>query len=350
MRCVVIGAGYAGTGQALAMQHCGVEVVCICARNSTHLSAKAQELKIKNWSTDWRQAVTDHRPDIVCLATSASLREEVVELCASLGIHVYCDKPLATTALAAEKLTKIAQNIKTAYAATRRYDPTVLHLASLIQSGDFGEVRKAEYRLSACLAAPIPFFWALRLDQGGGILNNHFPHVLSILERVFDGKTSRAAGRANFEIREAPEITSIHDYRQVNQLIDELESGGHKSAPMKSCDADTSYRATLTIETRQGEIEVDVTSSPTVPPDEQGLTIFGSKGTLFARGSNSFEIDGHPTPKEFDLPIVDGSLADRYAALARDFIKDIEGQPFEPYLTFDDGCRFQQLIEAIRGF
>lgn len=331
------------------MQHCEVEVVCLSARNSTHLAAKAKEIGIKSWSTDWRQAVIDHRPDIVCLATSASLRQEVVELCASLGIHVFCDKPLATTAADAERLKTISQDIKTAYAATRRYDPSVRHLASLVQSGEIGEVQNVHYNLSACLAPPIPFFWALRLDQGGGILNNHFPHVLSILEKVFDGKTQFAKGKASFEIPEAPEITEIHDYRQVNQLIEELEMGQHKDAPMKPCDVDTSYEATVTIESKLGKIDVEIISSPAIDSGNQGLTIIGSKGTLIAQGSNSFDIEGHPKTSQFDLPRFDGSLADRYAALARDFIKDIEGQPFEPYLTFDDGCRFQHLIESIRG-
>jgi hypothetical protein len=38
----------------------------------------------------------------------------------------------------------------------------------------------------------------------------------------------------------------------------------------------------------------------------------------------------------------------RWAALARDFVADICGEPHEPYLTFEDGYRYQVMIEAIR--
>jgi hypothetical protein len=38
-----------------------------------------------------------------------------------------------------------------------------------------------------------------------------------------------------------------------------------------------------------------------------------------------------------------------WATLARDFVADVRGQDHQPYLTFADGWRYQEAIEAIRS-
>ena len=48
------------------------------------------------------------------------------------------------------------------------------------------------------------------------------------------------------------------------------------------------------------------------------------------------------------LPKVGDDIQNKWAALAREFVADIEGRPHEPYLTFYDGWRYQVAIEAIR--
>jgi hypothetical protein len=48
-------------------------------------------------------------------------------------------------------------------------------------------------------------------------------------------------------------------------------------------------------------------------------------------------------PPPGNLPV------DTWAALARDFRADIRGEAPQPYLTFYDGWRYQEAIDALRA-
>ena len=52
LRAVVIGAGWAGEGHTVALQHCGVEVVSVCARNEEVVRAVAERLGVADASID----------------------------------------------------------------------------------------------------------------------------------------------------------------------------------------------------------------------------------------------------------------------------------------------------------
>src|SRR5437764_5048583 len=92
LRAIVVGAGFAGEGHTLALRHVGVDVVAICARQPAVVQAVADRLAVPEVSIDWRHTLETVKPDIVALATPASLRGEVVEAATALGCHLFCDK------------------------------------------------------------------------------------------------------------------------------------------------------------------------------------------------------------------------------------------------------------------
>ncbi len=355
LRAIVIGAGFAGEGHTRALQHCGVDVVALCGREPEIVRARAAALGVPLASTDWRVTLEQVRPDIVAIATPAALRREVIEVAVALGCHLFCDKPLATTASEAEALCQLveAAGVKHAFAATRRYEPSVVWLAELVARGVIGRITQATYHVSAHLAPPLPWSWALSLDQGGGLLNGHFPHLLSILERVLNGTLSRATGQAKFGIERAPIIPSIHDFRDWSTRADALTSEELERAEWRMCDADTSYSAHLHFATPTGMVPVTLISGPEVKMAQ--LCLFGEHGTLIAQGETAFRILHNvqelPVPERLiaALPKLGEGCEDRWAALAREFVADICGEPHAPYLTFRDGQRYQRAIEAIRS-
>src|SRR5439155_18062123 len=79
LRAVVIGAGWAGEGHTVALQHAGVAVEALCARDAGAVGVMAERLRVPHASTNWRTTLHDLRPDIVGLATPAALRAPVVE-------------------------------------------------------------------------------------------------------------------------------------------------------------------------------------------------------------------------------------------------------------------------------
>ncbi len=363
LRAVVIGAGWAGEGHTRALQFCGVDVVGICARDKPIVADVAQRLGIPHAYDDWRRALDELRPDIVALATPAELRTEPIEVAAARGVHVYCDKPLSTTAGEARRIYETVKDagIKHAYAATLCYDPAVTYLRELIAEGSVGQLRGVD------MVYWMPWFNPLatwtRYDSlalGGGTLNGAHTHALAILERFTRGKVVAAVGHARVARTRAPYAGPQHDSRALPNLSAEQAA----QMEWRGCDSDRSYTAlhmfALPDGTRVPVFTAFHTDAPQVGP-VHGWFIYGDKGTLVAKDEGVIKLavyrqEGNelvpmPTPQRLvdAVPQLSDHVMSRWAALARDFVADICGEPHEPYLTFEDGCRYQVMIDAIRS-
>lgn len=180
LRALVHGSGFAGQGHALALRDAGVEIVGMDSRSLEVVNRVAADLNIPYAGTDWQQALTDLQPDIVAIGTPGGAHFEPIMAALAQGCHLFCDKPLAETAVSAKKLYQAAQKagVKTAYAASYRYMPHVLHAKELVAQGAIGDPLEVECISHFNLNPLIPFGWSHRLDQGSGRLNNNFPHML----------------------------------------------------------------------------------------------------------------------------------------------------------------------------
>jgi predicted dehydrogenase len=195
LTAVVIGAGWAGEGHTIALQQCGVEVVGICSRTEDAVRAAAERLGVPHPSTDWRASLTTLKPDIVAIATPANLRIEVVELAASLGSHILCDKPLAAHADEAERMTHIVEEagVKHGFAATQRYDPSVAWAAELIASGAIGELRAVDHVVGRLMTDLTPWSWLTFWRRAAALNTAH----ASLHARTDGGRAYRRWPRVN---------------------------------------------------------------------------------------------------------------------------------------------------------
>lgn len=363
LQAVVIGAGWAGEGHTRALQSCGVEVVAICARQVAVVQAAARRLGVTDASVDWRRTLERSRPDIVALATPATLRREVVENAAALGCHLLSEKPLAVDADEAERLYRLVEQagVKHAYAATHRYDPSVAWLTELLRADTIGPIRQVTCTVQARHTLPLtPWTWADSLALGGGTLNNAFPHLLGILATLTGGELTRAVGEARVLRTRAPLVPGLHDFRERSDRMPRAEAA--ESLQWRACDADRAFSALLEFQTQGATVPVAVVMNQgAVAPDaDNGLRLYGDGGTLVAAGVYSFRVSHFrpgeparalPVPPRLlnDLPQVGDEFQNKWCALARDFVADIRGEAHRPYLTFRDGWRYQVAIDAIRS-
>jgi predicted dehydrogenase len=365
LRAVVIGAGFAGEGHTLALRHAGVQVVAICARQPQVVQTVADRLAIPQASTDWRRVLETVKPDIVALATPASLRCEVIELAAALGCHLFCDKPLATTAEEAGRLYRLVERagVKHAYAATQRYDPSIVWLGELVRDGAIGSLCAIDFAVRLGWPPLAPWGWWDSLAAGGGVLNNWFTHVLGMLTTITGGELQRVVGQARPGRRRAPLVPDIHDFRLVFTGEQTPTPDEAARLPWRACDADGAFSALLATGSVAGEVPVTVVAGPrTVAPwAPNGWRLSGEEGVLLAEGFTSFAVsrlrgaDDDPEPLPVpqrlldELPAVGDDATNKWAALAGDFVADVCGQAHRPYLTFRDGWRYQEAIDAIRA-
>jgi len=363
LRAVVIGAGWAGEGHTLGLRFCGVDVVGLCARDEAVVQAVAQRLGIPHAHTDWRRALDEQRPDIVALATPALLRTEPIEVAAARGIHIYCDKPLAATADEARRILRMVEEagVKHAFAATHRYDPAVAYIGELVAAGAIGQLRGVDAIWQVPWSNPLaPWKWNDSLALGGGLLNGGHTHVLGILERMTGGKAATAVGQARVDRSRAPYAGAQHDGRAGLNTPNAEQA---EQMEWRTCDSDNAYTAlhlfTLTNGARVPVYAaIDLGAAQANPLN--GWYVYGDKGTLVAKDRSVFmlevfrqqgdELTPLPTPQRLVdvVPQLSDHVMSRWAALARDFVADICGEPHEPYLTFEDGYRYQVMIDAIR--
>ena len=350
LRAIVIGAGFAGEGHTVALRHAGVDVIAICARQPDVVRAVADRLHIPEASVNWERTLCDRRPDIVALGTPDTLRRPVIETAAKLGCHVYADKPLGVTAADAGDYCAVMERtgLKTAYASTHRYDPSVAWLAELIQQGTIGDLLEIEGTFRRHTAPLTPFGWYDRLESGGGLLNNAFPHWLGILTSLTGWQIARAMGESRVLRHTAPVVPDIHDFRERGKRAPTADDAQHLE--WRACDADNAFSALLRYRNSQREVQVtvSVTGSRATWPGN-GWRLHGSEGTLIAEGQYSYTVsrvrpgeaerEVLPTPQRLidQLPMPGDEFQNKWAALAIDVVADVEGRPHRPYLTFRVG-------------
>ena len=367
LRDVIIGAGWAGEGHTKALRYAGAEVVAICARQSVVVQQVADRLSVAQASTDWRQTLETVCPDIVALATPAVLRSEVVEMAADLGCHLLVEKPLATTASQARHIYQRVRTVgvKHAYAATHCYNPAYVRLKELIQQGMIGQLQEIVVTMGRRHSTPaiMPWSWMLSLEEGGGILNNAGPHLLGILETISGGQLARVMGECRVLISQAPVVDGLHDHRDWRQQEGKFNRQNTAALEWRTTDADNAFSALMQLQTNEGEIQTTIVYGWGQPMAGQnnGMYFYGQQGTLsvdrmfYGQGISFQAADGEqievlPLPQRLkdQVPAVGDFIQNRWCALARDFVADIQEKASCNYLTFRDGWRYQVAIEAIR--
>ena len=373
LRAVVVGAGWSAEGHTKAFQHYGVEVLAICARKPEVVQKVANGLGVPEASTDWRESLLKHRPDIVALTTPAVLRTEVIELAVKLGCHIISEKPLAVTAVEAEYIYNLIKGtgLKHGFAATHLYDPSVAYVRELLtQQHLIGELTAIDIGYSRRISSGTssktvkPWNWMSSLAHGGGALNNGLTHRLGMLERMTGMKVVSAVGEAKTAIRQAPVVPEIRDFREWRRR--EITPEEASKLEWRVCDAEWDYSAFFKLAPsdtagRENTILVTMRTNPGVPTRAPtgGWYFYGTRGTLVGRGGHILSpITKHVAETSEELPVpqtladalprIGDDIQNKWVALVRDFLADIADRPHDPYLTFRDGWRYQIAIDAIR--
>ncbi len=363
VRVLVHGTGFAGRGHAEAFQSVGVEVVGIVGRTDSVVRAVAAELNIAYAGTDWQQALIDCRPDVVSIATPGGAHEDAIRQAIEFGCHVFCDKPLTVSGDTAQALHNLAteRGVKTAYAASFRYMPDVMHAKRLVEAGAIGEPLEVECLSHFNLERSIPFGWSHRKEDGGGRLNNNFTHVLSIVTSIVGENIVSIMGEVRDDLGRAPIVHGIHNFNERRSFIP--KDLNDPSLQWGESNVEWSYTVMAQIESPLAKAPVSVLfKHGGLHPrfNEDHVVIYGSLGAIYIKGhyaSGPLYLHGSdkqwtalPVPADIlaNVPEAQGETEKNWRYLIRAFVKDIQGEPVAAYPTFKEGSQYQQLIDLIR--
>ncbi len=326
----------------------------------------AKEMGIPVASTDWKATLAELRPDIVAVGTPGGTHLEMVGEALKLKCHVFLDKPQATTAAEAKQLylQASAAGVKTAYAASYRYQPAVLLVRELLAAGTIGDFYEVECVSHYHWPKLTSFSWAHRLDTGGGRLNNNFVHKLAIVLNVTGGTVLAAMGDARNDLRQVPVGPPVHDFRNFTASALTMEEAAE--CDWRDVDSDWAYTVLARLgrpggDWREGMSAVFRHSALRVGRVEDYVAFYGDRGTIHIEGAYAqgrvflgrnktdwWEMSV-PTRITAALPAIADDTQRNWTQLAREFVADIRGDGDAGYLKFRDGWLFQEAIDIARS-
>ena len=365
LRALVVGSGYAGQGHALALRDAGVEVAAMVGRTASVVERVATQLGIAHSYTDLQQALMDLQPDIVAVGTPGGAHFDSVMAAIEQGCHIFCDKPLAATAEQSRLMFLQAQaaGVKSAYAASYRYQPHALLAKQLVAQGAIGEPLEVECLSHFNLDPLIPFGWSHRLDQGGGRLNNNFTHKLAIVLHVLDGRVTKVKGDTRNDMPVAPVVAGVHDFRTRRDYAP--SRANDPGLTWAEADADWSYTVLAQIEpaSRCAQPVSALFRHGALQPrfDHDHIAFYGLDGAIYIKGwyaqgplylstgrGEWVQID-MPDAITDSLPIIEDDTQRNWTQLAREFVADIQGKGTSGYPSFKDGWIYQEIVDAVRA-
>lgn len=164
------------------------ELVGVVDETTVHLEEFARDYNIKNVYSNLHTFLDNQKMDVVVVNNATSDHEDVIKVVAQRGIHILCDKPMATTTQGAKQIIQIAENskIKLGILHNFRFSPTLIELKKKIESNIIGQPRSITYSLRARLpedwpGSGDPGWYADRKRAGGGAFADHAAHTIDAI-------------------------------------------------------------------------------------------------------------------------------------------------------------------------
>jgi len=168
-------------------------------------------------------------------------------------------------------------------------------------------------------------------------------------------------GDVRDDLGRAPIVEGVHDFTKRRSFIpDDLED---PDLEWGESDVEWSYTVLARIESELARLPVSVLfkHGGLVPRfHENHIVFYGTKGAIYLAGHyGSGQLSLHdgscwtvlPLPEDIvaDAPDVEGETEQCWHTLVRAFVQDIRGEAVDPYPTFREGARYQQIIDVIRA-
>ncbi len=320
------------------------ECVSICGIDQESTDKLAEKYGISKTYTDYRELIKNDNLDAVVIATPDFEHHPMTMAALDAGLHVMCEKPLASSAeLSKEMLNKAKETglVHMTY-FTHRWMPHLQHLQKLIDDGYIGKVYDAQFHYWQGWHREAKYDWHFDAKLGNGILGDFGSHMINAA-LMFVGEVKAVFGHLTAHVnrpgRDGKPMINANDSAM---LILAFKNGAHASIHV----SDVAY-----IGDRN---------------QEQKMILHGDKGTIeidIAYGTPGFEVrgirDGEnefrkiPTPEhmlkgaDLDLPFLDQPpkiFKEQHLGLYQFFDAILDGKPVP--MDFHEGMKVQEVVDA----
>ncbi|UCH33179.1 MAG: Gfo/Idh/MocA family oxidoreductase [Armatimonadota bacterium] len=335
-RVAVVGTGHwAADVHIPGLISAGASVIAVCGRRDEPRRKVAERYDIPQQFADWQEMLDTSGADGVSVCTPNDLHTPISVAAARKGLHIACEKPLATNVPDARAAWDAARNVVTLVGFSHRFVPSAQLLKEMIEAGDLGEIYHVfAHMLQGWLVdANTPAGWRLnRAQAGGGTLGDLGSHLLDLVV-WYAGDIARISGHLRTFVTERPAPdggTAKVDVDDAASALAEFAAGatGVFTVSRYVCGTTSTFGT-------------------------QGVTVAGSKGTvmydpgrvnallLAERGQAYRQVE---VPERLRMPSED-LRAHLPSAMMSRFVGGAQaGTRVRP--DFEDGLRCQILMDA----
>lgn len=213
VKLAVIGAGRMGLIHAknLRTRVQNAELVAVADMRADVAKEASRQTGVE-WFSDYRRVLDLPGLDAVCVVTSTDTHAQISIEAAEKGLHVFCEKPMATTLQEADRLTAIVERgkIKLQVGFMRRFDPLYAYAKRRVDEGAIG--KPTVFRSISRDPFPPPA-WACDPKHGGGLQLEMHTHDYDLARWMMNDEVTRIY--AEGECLAFPEIK-----KEVPEFVD----------------------------------------------------------------------------------------------------------------------------------
>ena len=211
--------------------HPDVDIAGLCGRTPSKAEALADEWNVPWWTVDSDEFLDPERLDAVVVATSNDSHEPLALLAMERGLHVLCEKPIATSTDAAFAMAEAATTSDsiTLVPFTYRYMPTHQFVKRLIDDGFVGRPFHLNMRYFTGFAREGEYSWRFDTElAGSGVLGDLGSHWLHVARWLLGEVTEIGCISARFIDREPrPDGSDYERSEDSAQMTVRFENGAY---------------------------------------------------------------------------------------------------------------------------
>jgi len=340
LRVGVVGAGFMGRVHAEAARRAGATVVAATASRPERADAAAAAIGAERGYPGVAELLGTAEVDVLHICTPNATHAPVAAAALAAGVHVVCEKPLATGVSEAAALVAAAAGQVATVPFVYRFHPMVRELRARVNSGEAGVLTTVTGSyLQDWLSRPTDDDW--RVDSGLGGASRAFgdigSHWADLFEFVAGDRITRLSARtAVVHERVAQRVPATEDLAAV---LFETAAGVFGTLVVSQVAAGRKNRLHLELSGTDASFAFDQEDPERlwVGRRESGQVLLRDPDTLDPAAARLARLPaGHAQGYQ---DCFDSFVADTYSAVAGDHA---DGLP-----TFDDGLRAARLAEAV---
>lgn len=264
--------------KALEMHSSDFELVAVCDTDEQALSALELDHEVKKYR-DLCKMLDNENLDVITICTPSGLHAEQTILASKHGVHVICEKPMATRYMDGLRMVKACDqaNVRLFVVKQNRLNPTLQLLKSAVADGRFGAIKLVQ--INVFWTRPQEYYdhgmgWRGTWEFDGGAFMNQASHYVDLADWLIGP------------------VEKVQAFTNTTRMIEAEDTG------------------VLNLKWRNGALGSMAVTMLTYPQNLEGsITILGETGTVKVGGLavNEIQTWEFSDERDYDAKVRDAS-------------------------------------------